>query len=189
MKKAVLSAILLAGLATTITSCNNGDYTATPEANNATVLNPLNPESGVTIPIGYIRADLNSYLADFTTGTWAEAGGVAVISSVRIDNNAQWQSMTITLNNFTGVGTYTIYPDGSSGTITHNLYDPASPNYIPLGYNSSTGDGMGIVNVEGVEDGNIRGTFSGTLYQYSDVVNTANKEVVANGKFYLAKAQ
>jgi hypothetical protein len=188
MKKALLSALLIAGMGFTFTSCNNGDYDARPEESDATVLNPLNPESGVTIPIGYIRADLSGFQADFTGGTWTNVGGIATLTAVIYNSSTQWQVMTIVLNNFTGAGTYTIMPGSGTGTVYHHLFNPANPNYIPLGYSSDYGDGNATVTVEGTEDGNIRGTFSGTLVQYQDQINTNNKEVITNGKFYLKTA-
>lgn len=188
MKKALLSALLIAGMGCTFSSCNNGDYDAKPDESNATVLNPLSPGSGVSIPIGYIRTELGGFQADFTSGTWTNVGGVATLTAVKIDNNTQWQVYTIVLMNYTGVGTYTLMPGSGTGTMWHHLFDPANPQYVPLGYSSDYGDATATVTVEGTEDGNIRGTFSGTLVKYLDVVDVNTKEVVTGGKFYLKTA-
>ncbi|GEM_PF-1656322 len=188
MKKVFLSALLIAGLGSVFTACNNGDYDANPEASDGTVLNPLNPESGVTIPIGYIRADLNGFQADFIAGGWTDSvPGTAIIFASRIDNPAQIQSISIVLTNYNGAGTYTLGPDGSGGSVTHILYNPLDNNYIGQGFVTSIGAGSGTVVVEGTEDGNLRGKFSGTLYQFAPVINTSNQEVITNGMFYVRK--
>lgn len=188
MKKALLSALFVAGMGSLLSSCNNGDYDAKPEESEGTYLNPLNPNSGVTVPIGYIRCEIGGSVVDFMSGTWTNNGGLAILSALRADNAFQVQVVSMSLTGFNGVGTYNVTAGSGVGTIQHYLYDPNDPNYIALGYTSAMGDGNGVINVEGVEDGNIRGTFSGTLVQELPVVNTANKEVITNGKFYLKTA-
>lgn len=188
MKKVFLSALLIAGLGSVFTACNNGDYDAIPEASDATILNPLNPESGVTIPIGYIRANLNGYQADFISGGWTDTvPGTAIIYATRVDNPTQWQTIAITLTNYNGAGTYTLGPDGSGGTISHLLINPLDNNYISLGFMTAIGAGSATVVVEGTEDGNLRGKFSGALYQYAPVINTGNEELITEGMFYVRK--
>lgn len=188
MKKAILSALLVAGMGTLFASCNNGDYDAMPESSDGTVLNPINPSSGVTIPIGYIRCEIGGFLVDFMSGTWTNSGGTAILTAVRVDNQFQWQIMSFTLHNFNGVGTYTLNAGSGAGFITHTLFDPNDAPYIGLGYTSEMGDGTGTVYVEGTEDGNIRGTFSGTIVKHLPVVDVSTKEVIGAGKFYLRTA-
>ncbi len=188
MKKVFLLALLIAGLGSVFTSCNNGDYDAAPEEGDGTVLNPLNPESGVSIPIGYMRATLNGFQADFISGAWTDTvPGQVMIFASRIDNPTQIQGITITLTNYNGAGTYTLGPDGSGGSITHILYNPLDNNYIGQGFTSGIGAGNAIVVIEGTEDGNLRGKFSGTLYQFAETINTSVQETVSGGMFYVRK--
>ncbi|MBL7719395.1 MAG: hypothetical protein JNL72_11205 [Flavipsychrobacter sp.] len=188
MKKVFLSALLIAGLGSVFTSCNNGPYDADPKMSNGTVLNPLNPESGVTIPIGIIRMEINGYIADFNTSIWTDSvAGAAIISGTRYDTATQVQGFTIYIAGYNGVGTYAMGPDGSGGSITHILYNPLDNNYIGLGFISAIGTGSGTVTIEGTEDGHLRGKFEGTLCQNAPVVDVNNKEVITKGQFYVWK--
>lgn len=188
MRKVILSALLLAATGFGLASCNNGAYDADPEANGGTVLNPINPSSGVTIPIGYIQVEINGFLASFNAGIWTDSvANTAILTASRIDRPDQIQGITIMLTNYNGTGTYTVGADGAGGGVTHILYDPTDENgYIALGYTTASGGGSGTVTVEGTEDGNIRGHFEATVYQNLPGPDNNNTEAI-KGKFYLRK--
>jgi hypothetical protein len=188
MKKLLLSALLTAGLVGVFTSCNNGSYDADPKNSAGTVLNPLNPNSGVTIPIDNISVELNGFLANFIAGAWSDStAGVLIFTAYRFDTATQVQAVTVQLTGYNGPGTYTLSPDGSGGSITHILYNPQDNNYIALGFTTAAGTGSGTVTVSGTEDGNVRGTFEGTLVQNLPNFNGDNKEVITKGQFYISK--
>jgi hypothetical protein len=189
MKKLLLSAFLIAALGPSFSSCNNGAYDADPKTNNATILNPLNPGSGVSIPIGYMTMNINGFYAAFLAGAWSDStAGVATLTAFRFDTATQWQTVTIAITSYNGVGTYSLLSDGSNGVIIHNIFNPQDPNgYIASSHATNIGTGRGTVSVEGVEDGNIRGTFSGTLFRVEPAINTSDSDVLTNGKFYLPK--
>ena len=188
MRKVILSALLLAATGFGLASCNNGAYDADPKTNNGAVLNPINPSSGVTIPIGYIQVEINGFLASFNAGIWTDSvANTAILTASRIDRPDQIQGITIMLTNYNGAGTYTVGADGAGGGITHVLYNPLDNNYIALGYTTASGAGSGTVTIEGTEDGNIRGHFEATLYQYAPDPDNNNSETITKGKFYLKK--
>jgi len=188
MKKAILSALVLAGLGLGFVSCNNGPYDANPKVNQGTILNPTNPGSGVTIPIGFMTMEINGYLATFMAGKWSDTtAGVASLIAFGYDNDHQWQVLQIALTAYNGVGAYNLLPDGSNGIMSHQLIDPSDNFYISIGHASNIGAGHATVNVEGNEDGNLRGTFSGVLFRNLPNVSTSDSDVITNGKFYLPK--
>ena len=189
MKKLLLSAFLVAALGPSLTSCNNGAYDADPKTNQGTVLNPLNPATGVTIPIGYMTMEINGYFASFLAGAWSDSTtGVASLVAFSFDTVTQWQTMSIVMTSYNGAGTYNFLPDGSNGVVTHQIFDPQDPNgYIASSHSSNVGSGNATVVVQGTEDGNIRGTFSARLYRNMPVVNASDSDIITNGKFYLPK--
>lgn len=188
MKKALLSALMIAGLGTVLTSCNNGPYDADPKLSQGTVLNPINPSSGVTIPIGYMTMEINGSFASFLAGGWSDStAGTAMLTAFRYDTATQWQTITIAITSYNGAGTYNFLSDGSNGTLIHQLLNPLDNNYVASSHTSNIGAGSATVVVEGTEDNNIRGTFSGKLYRNGPTVNTNDSDIITNGKFYLPK--
>ncbi|HYD20125.1 MAG TPA: hypothetical protein VEB40_01520 [Flavipsychrobacter sp.] len=188
MKKLLLSAFLVAALGPSISSCNNGPYDADPKKNEGTYLNPLNPASGVTIPIGYMTMDINGYFASFLAGVWSDSTtGVASLVAYRFDTATQWQTVYIAITSYNGPGTYNFLPDGSNGVVIHQIFNPYDTGYIASSHASNVGAGNATVNVQGTEDGNIRGTFSAKLYRVLPNVNTNDSDIITNGKFYLPK--
>jgi len=80
------------------------------------------------------------------------------------------KTVTITLSNYTGVGTYTVSPPNNMivfGT-------PGSPTDLFGADSTSTG----VVNITEVDGKYIDGTFYGTL-----VSNNGNSKTLTNGKF------
>ena len=188
MRKVILSALLLAVTGFGLVSCNNGAYDADPKTNDGAVLNPINPSSGVTIPIGHMQLEINGFLAGLTTGIWTDSvTGTAIITASVVDRPDQIQSITIMLNNYNGAGTYAVGADGAGGAITHILYNPLDNNYIASGFTTASGAGSGTVTIEGTESGYLRGRFEGTLYEFAPTINNANSEAITNGKFYVKK--
>ncbi len=188
MKKALLSALLVAGLGSVFVSCNNGAYDADPAVSQGTILNPINPSSGVTIPIGYMTMNINGYLASFLAGGWSDStAGTASLTAFRFDTATQWQTFTMVITAYNGNGTYNFLPDGTNGIMMHQIINPMDNNYVGKGNTSNIGSGHATVVVEGTEDGNIRGTFNGVLFQNLPGVNTNDSDVITNGKFYLPK--
>jgi len=130
MKRVILSALLLAGVCVSMSSCNNGDYNATPAGG----VN-WNPGSGgggggniATTGTDPMSATVGGNAWVAKNGDFMNISGNAMISGNAADNS----TITLSMLNYKGVGTYSgnttaggsyqagslMYASGMTGNIT-----------------------------------------------------------------------
>ncbi|OJW82501.1 MAG: hypothetical protein BGO69_17805 [Bacteroidetes bacterium 46-16] len=190
MKKVFLAAVFVAGLSVTFMACNNGDYNANPDKNQD-YFNPLNPETGVTIPFGRIQAEIDGSLRTFdSVAGWTDSvPSVAMFQGIKYDNAHTAEFIGATLTPYAGVtGNYFIF-DSLTNDIYYGVMDTNNHSVYTL-YNgkiTTGGSGQGYVNLKGTESGRFRGTFSATLYKTIPVLDFTDVRQITNGEFYVPK--
>lgn len=182
--------MLVAGLGVLVTSCNNGDYNANP-SNPSDVKNPLDPNSGVTIPLGRIQAQLDGGLRVFDQKAgWTDSvADMMMAQGVKFDATHIAEFLGISLYPYKGnTGEYYVF-DSLSNDIYYGNMDTTS-NVVYLLYHgkiATGGSGQGDVNVKGTESARVRGTFAGTVYQVIPTLDFGKMIQITNGEFYLPK--
>ncbi|MBS1587726.1 MAG: hypothetical protein JSS82_19505 [Bacteroidetes bacterium] len=190
MKKVFLGCMLIAGLGVLVTSCNNGDYNANP-SKPTDVRNPLNPNSGVTIPLGRIQAQIDGSLRVFDQKAgWTDSMAETLIGQgLKYDNMHTTEFLGFSLSPYKGnTGEYYIY-DSLSNDVFYGSMD-TTDNTVYLLYNGKIvtgGSGQGDVNLKGTESARVRGTFSATVYQVIPTLDFSQTHQITSGEFYLPK--
>lgn len=190
MKKVFLGCMLVAGLGVLVTSCNNGDYNANP-SKPTDVINPLNPNSGVTIPLGRIQAQINGGLRVFDQKAgWTDSmADMLMAQGVKYDNVHTAEFLGFSLYPYKGnKGEYYVF-DSLSNDVFYGTMDTTN-NSIWLVYHGKIetgGSAKGEVNLKGTESGRIRGTFSAITYRVLPSLDFGDVVQIDNGEFYLPK--
>lgn len=176
MKKFVVATFLTSALSMAFVSCDNGQYDSDPKDNNAG-LNPLNPSSGVDLFLGHMRADLNGTTTAFYPSYYikdAESNS-RMIHGMRAQDPLRYE-LQIGFLDFKNAKEFTPY-------IAIGYPDPERQDSISM-YAPKPGDKVDI-SLAGEENGNIRGTFSATLYKMIPKENLKDYIIVKNGEFYV----
>lgn len=161
MKKVILSALLLAGVGATISSCNNGDYTATPSG--GTNWNPGSGGNNGGINYGTMSAKINGTQWTATSTIVSTQIGFQVIGQ---DNNGK--GIAVQMTSYNGPGTYTI-GFGSTGNVSAvSVIDPNAAMEMLL---------SGTVVITSDQNNSVAGTFSATGTNFT----------VTEGKFNVHK--
>lgn len=101
MKKLLIGSLLTLGVATVMTSCNNGEYDANPKVDQSGVLNPLDTSIAGIVYIGTMKGIVNGgqllfspayYKIDATTNTRTIWGMVQY-------DTVYWRTVSFTVNN------------------------------------------------------------------------------------------
>jgi len=190
MKKVFLAGILMTGLSAFMVSCNNGDYNANPDR-NTDILNPLNPNSGVTIPLGRVQAELDGSMRVFDQAAgWTDSiPTTAIFQGFKYSNAHTAEFLGATLTPYAGAtGSYNV-GDTVSNDIFYGVMDTNTKvtYFMYNGKITSGGSGPGSINLKGTESGRLRGTFTGTLYKVVPVLDFGDVIQVTNGEFYVKK--
>src|SRR5437879_2988657 len=109
MKKILFTTLLTAGVCMAMISCNNGAYDADPNTDNATIKNPLDPNSGVTVYIGTIKTVLNGKDVLFTDCSYTiDTNNNRIITGVQANDNVFNSAIRIYFaeSTYKGPGTY-----------------------------------------------------------------------------------
>lgn len=180
MKKLVIAALIATG-SLAIFSCNNGAYDADPNTTGSP-LNPLNPESGVSVFLGRIKADLNGTPTLFSPAYYTvdESGAMNVIAFRENDKEFQ-HSLRFSIYNFKNTKEF-------SYNVSYRYLDTAKhslDSFIYYSVHSSTGPFE--ITMLGNEDGNLRGRFSGTLARLKPVEKLNEVIKFENGEYYVPK--
>jgi uncharacterized lipoprotein NlpE involved in copper resistance len=181
MKKLVIAALLATG-SLALYSCNNGAYDADPN-NGGSPLNPLNPaESGVSVYLGTMKADLNGTPTLFSPAYYTvdESGAMNVIA-YRVNDKIFQHILRLSIYNFKNTKEFSY---GVSYTYLDTSKHSAD-SFFTYGTHSSTGPFTLTMN--GNEEGNLRGTFSGTLAKLKPVEVTSDVIKITNGEYYIPK--
>ena len=175
--------MLFAGLGMLIVSCNNGDYNADP-ARNTDILNPLNPETGVTVPLGRVQAALNGSMRIFDGAAgWTDSvASTATFSGTKFDNAHTAEYLGATLLPYGSTGNYNL-SDSLSNVVFYGVMD--TNDHVT--YSLYQGKASGVVNLKGNESNRLRGTFSATLHKVLPVEDWGDVIEITNGEFYVKK--
>lgn len=156
MKFAFLSLCVFAVVSTGLISCSNGDYSATPgTVNNGS--NPIYQPPAGGSGDGSFKATVGSNTFIATTAYYMDTAIIPgdtvfdIVGSI-IDNSnvANSKSITISLTNYKGVGTYNLNPDSSQASVVY------LPNGISGGFQSADSGSLVITDVS---NGQLTGTF------------------------------
>lgn len=192
MKKFFITALLATGVSFLLPSCNNGAYDADPNSSTGG-LNPLDPNSGVTIYLGTMKATLNSTRTSFYPAYYIEKepGSRFDMYGFRAGDPLK-HTMLISIRGFNSLSEF-------SAVVAYHLQDTVGVNDSTIVY---TGEMQ--IKLNGNEGGNLRGTFSGDLYYATKVSNHLEKVIpddlepltptdqsqairVTDGEFYVPK--
>ena len=181
MKKLVIAALLATG-SLAIFSCNNGAYDADPKITGSP-LNPLNPtESGVTVFLGRMKANINGTPTLFAPAYYTvdESGAMNVIA-LR-DNDKEFQhTLRFSIYNFKNTKEF-------SYGVTYTYRDTSKhsvDSIVTYGVHAATG--AFALTMTGNEEGNLRGHFSGTLARLKPTENTSDIVKFEGGEYYVPK--
>ena len=180
MKKLVFAA-LLATAGVGLFSCNNGAYDADPKTTGSP-LNPLDPNSGVTVTLGSMRVMQNGTTQWFYPAYYQTAEGFHTFNMISENDRKYYPTLRFTLFDVkslkefgTSVVVYT-YVDSSKHSLDSVITYAVTPNA-----------GHMKITLTGNEEGNYRGFLSGTLYRYLPKADLKDSIVFTNGEFYIPK--
>ncbi len=165
MKKFFITALLATGVSFILPSCNNGAYDADPTSSTG-ALNPLDPNSGVTVYLGTAKATLNSTATTFYPVYYIEKdpGTRFDIYAMRAGDDVLKHTILFSIRGFKSLTEF-------SALVTYQYQDTT-------GWDSTvvyTGDVQ--VKLTGNEGGNLRGTFSGEVFYATKVSNHLEKVI------------
>lgn len=160
MKKFFVTVLLATGVSLMLPSCNNGAYDADP-ATSTGGLNPLDPNSGVTVYLGTMKATLNSTPTTFYPAYYIEKdpGSRFDIYGVRAGDEVLKHTILFSIRGFKSLSEFSVL-------VTYQYQDTLGVNDSTVVY---TGDVQ--VKLKGNEGGNLRGTFSGDIFYATKVSN------------------
>lgn len=182
MKKFVLAAILLAGASLSFVSCNNGPYDLDKDVNNP-ALNPLNPESGVSVYLGTIRAKVNGTTTLYYPATYTNpADKQYIISGVRAEDPYPQHTITMGIFGFENINEY-------SSSFVYTFKDTTMGDTLTIvRYEPKDGEPMEI-KVTGNESNNFRGTFKGKVYRKFPIADMGDFIEFDEAEFYVPKGK
>lgn len=190
MKKLLITGLIMAGLSFGLYSCNNGAYTANPDKTGG--LNPLDPNSGVTVYLGSFETVISGYAYLFAPMVYEiDSNGNRIIHG-RVKGDSVFVrevKITFPTDKYKGKNVYEIGGSDTLGVIfEYSFYDTTLGYYRY--YKSSINGGKGIItmDVKGEEADNMRGTISGSTYRIvpQDLTNS-DSMVFSQGEFYVPK--
>lgn len=180
MKKLVLAAILLAGASLPFVGCNNGAYDLDKDVTNP-ALNPLNPESGVTVYLGTMRAKVNGTTTVYYPATYTKpADKEYVITAVRGEDKFPMHTIHMgifgyeNINEFSSSFAFTFKDTTMGDTLTIVRYEPKAGEPVKIKMN-------------GDENNNLRGTFEGKVYRSFPVADMNDYIEFTEAEFYVPK--
>ncbi len=171
MKKLLVATLLVAGTSMALFSCSNGAYDANPGTDLSTGKNPLDPNSGVTVYLGSMEGFVSKEKMIFYNAKYqSDENNIRYIVATALDDPQLQRRVQITVNNdnFEGPKLYAIGGEAFSWTFMYAVRDTnRTDRKVEHLYIANTASGKGNIDfdVKGVEDGNIRGTFKGTVYR------------------------
>lgn len=167
MKFAFLSLCVFAAVSTSLISCSNGDYSATP----GTVNNGANPiYQPPANGDGTFKATIsgNSFVATsayYIDTTYAGIHLFQIFGLINADDPSNLKSIQLQLNSYNGVGTYKFNVDSTNVIV----------GYIPSGISSGMQSAdSGTIVITSFTNNKVSGTFQFT---------TDSGVVVTNGSF------
>lgn len=166
MKKFVVAALLATGACLVLPSCNNGAYDSDPNSSTGG-LNPLDPNSGVTVYLGTMRATLNNTITAFYPAYYTSPKeNNFVVTGIRANDEVLKHTINFAITNFKNLSEF--------GTIFTYEFQDTTGNDSTIIYT-----GPVAVKLTGNEGGNLRGTFSGEIYYTAKLSNHLEEDPLA----------
>lgn len=181
MKKFVFTALLAAGASLALYSCNNGAYDAEP--GGGAPLNPLNPsQSGVHVYLGTMKANVNGTTTLFYPAYYGidDQGTYHIVAFKEKDPDFM-HTLRFTLTSFNSIKSFKY-----SGIYTNLDTSKHSMDSI-MTYEVTPTKGNLAFTIDGNEEGNLRGHFSGTLYKTKPQENLNDVVIFTDGEYYIPK--
>lgn len=192
MKKLLITGLVMAGLSFGLYSCNNGAYTANPNKTNG--LNPLDPNSGVTVYLGSFETMINGYAYLFAPVSYSiDTAGVRKIIGRVKDDSIFVRQIIITFPKDKYHGKQAYYMDGGAYdslgvSFEYSFYDTTLHYYRYYESSKASGKGTIVMDLKGDENENMRGTITGAVSRIFPLDATgADSAVFTKGEFYVPK--
>lgn len=171
MKKLLIGSLLTLGVATVMTSCNNGAYDANPKVDRSGVLNPLDSSIPGIVYIGTMKGQIDGgqvlfspayYTLDANTNTRTIWGMVQ-------DDTVFWRTITLTVNNddVKGKKDTTMI----TSTFTYSIYDTVRKVHKKYIHTPSDGNKLKSFLIS-EENNTMRGYFEGTVRNVEPILPT-----------------
>lgn len=189
MKKLLIGSLLSLGVATAMTSCNNGEYDANPKVDQSGVLNPLDTSVPGMVYIGTMKGTVNGgdllfspayYTIDAATNTRTIWGMVK-------NDTVLWRTVTLTVGNDDVGGKKDVVMINS--TFTYSVYDTVRKVHKKYIHTASDGnDFKAFLRAE--ENNTMRGYFEGSVKNVQPVLPPPNPNDITTFKvlnFYVEK--
>lgn len=180
MKKLVIAALIATG-SLALFSCNNGAYDADTKTGGSP-LNPLNPsESGVSVYLGTMKANINGTPTLFAPAYYVEDSFGKGVVGFRVDDKQFQHTIRFSIYDFKNTKEF-------SYSVMYTYLDTSKhslDSFFTYGPHSSTG--AFTLTMNGNEEGNLRGNFSGTLAKLKPKENLQDVIKITNGEYYVPK--
>lgn len=188
MKKLFIISAIAVGASLSLFSCNNGPYDISPNQDNSSVLNPLDPNSGVTVYLGSMEARISGVDVVFDRAYYnIDTLNVRRVVAYKTKDTFN-RSMVITYpeNTYLGVDTYQIgFEPGVS--FYYRFFDTGERKFKEYHVNTGQTNKEGVLfTVAGEEGGHMRGILKTTVYRTNPDVNMA-EEIKIEGEYYAEK--
>lgn len=186
MKKLFIISALAIGTSLSLFSCNNGPYDVNPGQDNSAVLNPLDPNSGVTVYLRTMKARINGIEVVFDrTFFQIDTSNIRRIFAYSTKDSVHLRRLSIVFpeNTYLGIDTYKIgFEPGVS--FEYSYYDTGSKmlRYFDASPSQNNKDGV-MLTVAGEEGGHMRGVMKAEMYQTRPDVNTSQMLYI-EGEYY-----
>lgn len=190
MKKLLIAAFGIAITCTTLYSCNNGDYDTIPDADQSGVLNPQNPNSGTTVHLGAIVANIDNKQVVFSPAFhFDDTNGYRhIYGTVPDDSILQRRMEIIFIDPIPDTPhVYNITADTAKPIIYYSFYDTSDINGNRKIYTANTGQTLGYASiaVNGKESGNMRGYIFGNFYLKFPQLDLNDSAIMSYSEYYV----
>jgi hypothetical protein len=140
MKKILLSTLMLMAFGTMFTSCSSGDYDMTPSVDKSGIPKPLKPV-GNHAGGALLTANINGAYWSSRPGYMDIVAGQPVIyGSWTPGDITSTQQITLSFNNYHGVGSYYFNADGNATWLIDSITTASTYGFVAV-----DSDGSGII--------------------------------------------
>lgn len=162
MKKLLIGSLLTLGVATAMTSCNNGEYDANPKVDQSGVLNPLDTSIPGIVYIGTMKGYIDGGLVLFSPAYYSinADNNTRTIYGMAKNDTVFWRtiSLTVSNDNFGATKDDTL----TSAVFTYSVYDTVRKVHKKYIANPTDKKIFKAV-IRANENNTVRGVFDGRL--------------------------
>lgn len=175
MKKYFIAAFLV-GSVLSLSSCDNGNYDVNPNG-SPKARNPLDPSSGVTIFLGNVKTEINGTEWFFTPAGYKFLDGTYTITGKIPNDSIFKREIKLVIKNLSD----------ENAEMQYTMFDTLRFDTIAI-YTQK--ENSVKLKLNGSEDGNLRGTFSGTLYRSFPTGDSGDDKLqFTDGEFYVSRKE